>query len=99
MHNIYTFALGLVLVASQAVADGSSSRKGNDQAASPGAAASQAKGIENTSPSEGARLNTAVDQMIEGQNGGAPDDQSAAVITEPFKSDYLDGGHFGGRSE
>lgn len=94
MHNIHTFAFGLVLVASQAVADENSYRnQGNDHTASPRAEASQA------SPSEGTSLNTAAVQTIESQDGGAPDDQSDSVIAEPFKSDYLDGGHFGGRSE
>lgn len=100
MHNIYTFALGLILVASQAAADKSSYRnQGNDRTASPPVAASKAKGIENTSPYQGTGRNAAAVQTIDGQNRGAPDEQSASVIAEPFNSDYLDGGYFGGRYE
>jgi hypothetical protein len=100
MHHIHPFVLGLVLVASQAIADESSYlSQGSDPTASPLAAASQAKGMENASPWEGTSLSSAAVQTIGDQDGGASTEQSGSAIAGPYKSDYLDGGYFGGHTD
>jgi hypothetical protein len=100
MHHIHPFVLGLVLVASQAAADESSYRgQGNDPTATTLAAASQAKDMENASPWMGTSLSTAAVQTINGQDVGASVEQSGSAVAWPYKSDYLDGGYFGGRTD
>ena len=96
MRYIHPFVLGLLLVASEAVADESSYRnQASDATASP--STQQTKATENTTPYLGISLVT-VPAYAE-QNANEDSTMPASERENLYKTDYLDGGYYGGHAD
>ncbi len=96
MRYIQPFILGLILVASQTVADESSyQNQASDATASP--STQQTKATENTTPYLGTSL-VSVPTYAE-QNANEDSTTPASERENLYKTDYLDGGYYGGHAD
>lgn len=93
MRHIHSIVLVLILAASQAAAD----EAGKNPVEVP-AGSAQTAGTQSASAGVASRLDAAPIQA--GQRGtGVAAQASNPVGGGPYRSDYRDGGYFGGRSE